>query len=404
MTKISLTALYHINRYILGIMTLMLTCSVDALAKNNCNSNASSINPYIATNSGIGGTGGPQLEMGGVGGTGNTEGGIGGTGIEAKDGGIGGTGIIGIITGFASICVNDVEIHYDASTPVSVDGQPFTIHDLAVGQVIAARAVGAGHEFTARNIAVFHAAVGPISDLDPGTGELYVLAQTVQVRQSQDQDNFSRLKAGDWVQISGHRLAGNVIIASRIDSISPLEEARIKGHVTRVDANGFEVNGTRIINHDLPINIMQGMEVLVVGRWDGAYLEAQYVQTEPTRQSIGDVEHVIMEGYIHALNDEEFNLNGHMVTLDSNAQIEGNARGDLKQDQLLQLSGRLDADQRIVAEHIELKKEFPVQFHESDHTGQTDSDGEDKKHHAENELEIKSTDESESSPAAVIVM
>ena len=396
MTKISLTALYHINKYVLGIVTLMLTCSVDALAKNNCNANTSSINPTIVTNSGIGGTGAPQLQMGGVGGTGSAEGGIGGTGIVAEDGGIGGTGIIGIITGFASICVNNVEIHYDANTLVSVDGQPSTVHDLAAGQVIAAHTVGAGHEFTARNIAVFHAAVGPISNLNPGAGELHVLAQTIQIGQSQDQDKFSSLKAGDWVQVSGHRLADNIIVASRIESILPLAEARINGHVTRVDAKGFEVNGTWI-SHELPINITQGMEVLVVGRWDGAYLEAQHVQTEPTRQSIGNVKHVIIEGYIHALNDEEFNLNSQVITLDSDAKIAGSARGDLKEDQLIQLSGRLDADQGIIAEHIELKQEFPVQFSVNDDISQPDSSSEDKKHQAENELEIKFPEGSESS-------
>jgi hypothetical protein len=29
-----------------------------------------------------------------------------------------------VITGFASICVNGVEVHYDANTPVSINGQP----------------------------------------------------------------------------------------------------------------------------------------------------------------------------------------------------------------------------------------------------------------------------------------
>ena len=141
MRKISLTAIYRSSTHILSIIALTLLYSVSALAKNNCDTNASLINPAILTHSGIGGTGtamaqsgigGTGLLDGGTGGTGNPEGGIGGTGNVANDGGIGGTGIIGIITGFASICVNGVEIHYDINTPVSVDGQLSIARDLAV--------------------------------------------------------------------------------------------------------------------------------------------------------------------------------------------------------------------------------------------------------------------------------
>ncbi|UUZ77687.1 DUF5666 domain-containing protein [Polaromonas sp. P1(28)-13] len=76
---------------------------------------------------------------------------LGGTGIS--EGGIGGTGIVGVITGFASICVNGVEVHFDAGTPVSDNGQPGSARQLAVGQVVAVRAAGAGAEVSARNIA-----------------------------------------------------------------------------------------------------------------------------------------------------------------------------------------------------------------------------------------------------------
>ena len=55
-------------------------------------------------------------DSGGIGGTGITaEGGIGGTGAPAATE----LGIIGVIDGFGSICVNGVEVDYDASTPVS---------------------------------------------------------------------------------------------------------------------------------------------------------------------------------------------------------------------------------------------------------------------------------------------
>lgn len=404
MIKISLTAAYHISAYLLRIVTLLLICSANALAKNNCESNASPINPAILGQSGIGGTGiygrggdvtvsdsgigGTGISDGGVGGTGNTESGIGGTGSVASDSGIGGTGIVGTITGFASICVNGIEIHYDDNTPVSVDGRSSTVRDLALGQVVAMRTIGTGHEFTARNIAVVHAAVGPISSFNTETRELQVLGQTIQIGQSRNQDHFSSLKAGDWIQVSGHRLAGGTIVASRIESIEPLAEARIVGHVTHMDANGFEVNGTRIDHaaQPLPTDLVQGMEVRVAGHWDGAHLQAQHIQAEPTRQSIGNVEHVVIEGYVHALTDKEVNLSNRTITLDSNAHMSaGHSRGDLRQDQRIQVSGRLGTDQRVIAEHIELKHESPVQLLERYDRSQTNGGSKDKKHHLENE-------------------
>lgn len=408
MTKISLAAAYHISIYLSRIVTLLLICSVSALAKNNCETNASQINPANFAHSGIGGTGSPIAQSGiggtgihdgGTGGTGNQESGIGGTGSVASDGGVGGTGIIGIITGFASICANGIEIHYDVDTPVSIDGRLSTVRDLAVGQVIAVRAPGAttGHELTASHIAVIHAAVGPISHLNPETRELYVLGQAVQVGQLKDHGNFSNLKTGDWVQVSGHRLSSGIIVASRIESTTPqLAEAGINGYVTQIDAKGFEVNGTRI-DHDaqlLPV-ITQGMEVRIVGHWDGAHLKAQHIQIEPTRQSIGNVEHLVIEGYIHALDDKGLNINNQAIAFESAQISAGNTRSDFRLDQRIQISGRLGTDQRVIAERIELKHESPVQLQERNDRSQTDGRG--NKKNLENEPEIKPAKGNESS-------
>ncbi len=88
MTPISLAAAYHISAYLSRIVILLLICSVIALAKNNCETNASQINPANFTHSGIGGTGAP-IAQSGMGGTGIQDGGTGGTGNQES--GIGGT-------------------------------------------------------------------------------------------------------------------------------------------------------------------------------------------------------------------------------------------------------------------------------------------------------------------------
>lgn len=395
-----MTAIYRSSLPILSFIALTFVCSVSAFAKNYCDNDTSTINPVILANSGIGGTGTTQSGIGGTGfrdgetsGVGNLEGGIGGTGIVVSDGGIGGTGIIGIITGFASICVNGIELHYGNNTLVSVDGRLSTIRDLAVGQVIAARSLETGHQLTAQSIAIIHAAVGPISRVNTEMREMHLLGQIIQVDPSRDHGNFSNLETGDWVQVSGHRLSNGTIVASRIEIILPLAEARLNGHVTQIDAQGFEVNGTRI-NHDanlLPVGIAQGMEVLVAGHWDGVSLDARHIQTEPTRLSIGNVEHIIIEGYVHATTDKELNLSDRIIILDPSTQIAGDATGDLKLDQLIQISGRLDADQRISAERIELVQELPVQIQEMYERSQMDGYNNANRDSSDNESDVKSS-------------
>jgi len=107
-------------------------------------------------NGGMGGTGAPLPQRpGGTGGTGAVadgvdgtfidNGGVGGTGAPTlRPGGTGGTGIVGTITGFASICVNGLEVHFGKDVPVSENGAPASSAHLAIGQVVAVEACKQG--------------------------------------------------------------------------------------------------------------------------------------------------------------------------------------------------------------------------------------------------------------------
>ena len=122
------------------------------------------------------------------------EGGIGGTGAcpsAPDDDGrhrrhrhlrlAGDTGIIGTITGFASICVGGVEIHYARRHAVEIDGQPATTAPLAVGQVVEVIAGGTGSEVRAQQISVRHVVSGPVTRIDAERNEIDVIGQTVQL-------------------------------------------------------------------------------------------------------------------------------------------------------------------------------------------------------------------------------
>lgn len=434
--KLALTILPSLIVPGLLLCVSMLIHPATLQAKNNCDG-ATLINPAIALQSGIGGTGsavshsgiggtgikpegiggtgntasalpqsgiggtGARIASGGIGGTGIDEGGIGGTGhrnsgiggtgsTAQQGGGIGGTGIIGTITGFASICVNGLEIHYDPETPVSIDGRPASARELAAGQVVIARAMGSGIEMTARNIAVVHAAVGPISSLNHESRELRVLGQTIHVG-GQAHGSLSGLKAGEWVQISGHRLPDGSIAASRIESMPAHIEARISGHVTHVHATGFEINGTHI-QHDpnsRPAGLAKGMEVMVAGQWDGAHLKAQHIQTELTRHQFGSVSHVVIEGYVHGIRGKELNLSNRTITI-SEAQTSGTTKDELKPGRLIQMSGRVNEDQRVVADRIETKSDIPVQIQDRIDRTPLEGNNLDRRNNADTEPELKS--------------
>ena len=143
---------------------------------------ASLLNPQLIEQ-GIGGTGAPQAR--GIGGTGMPidRGGIGGTGAPIAaarllpDAGVGGTGIVGVISGFASVCVNGVEVHYNAQTPVSYNGTPAKLGDLAVGHTVVMTADLVGGQLRARGIAAFDLVSGPVDRFDPATQRVQVMGQ-----------------------------------------------------------------------------------------------------------------------------------------------------------------------------------------------------------------------------------
>src|SRR5262249_44911542 len=146
------------------------------------------------------------------------EGGIGGTGAIAGD-----IGLVGVITGFGSICVNGVEVHYDSGTPVTVNGQPAAADALALGQTVAVRAAGAGNEARAQAISVLDAAVGPVTAVDRIAGIVHVVGQGVRLSPSTvfapglTRAAVRAASAGETLRISGLRASDGTIVATRVE-------------------------------------------------------------------------------------------------------------------------------------------------------------------------------------------
>ncbi|UUZ69614.1 DUF5666 domain-containing protein [Polaromonas sp. P2-4] len=201
---------------------------------------------------------------------------------------------------------------------------------------------------------VIHAAVGPLEAPDTATGAFRILGQTARAL---NPDDLSGLKAGDWVRVSGHRLAQGEIAASRIEPIAAQPQAQLNGSVGSIDADSLMVNGTRVRfgAQPLPAGLAPGREVLISGSWDGSTLQAERVQPDPTRDGLGRVERVVFEGYVHTLGERELSLGLGPLTLSPDMQIVGGSAAQLAVNRRVQVSGRVGADQRVTIERLELR-------------------------------------------------
>ncbi len=272
---------------------------------------------------GIGGTGhqDTESESGGIGGTGvqaaaNSADGIGGTGRSSGDpdeGGIGGTGvyreadsgIVGVVTGFASICVGGREIHYDSETPVTIDGARSPAAVLAVGQVVEIAATSTSNALLIR---VRHEVEGEVSAVDTARNQVTVLGQTVLLKSTTwtDFENGPALaeaamfNVGDQVRVGGFRDQSDAVVASRVEVLDTAVPG-LRGTVRDVGEDFVVVSGVRVRAANL-LSARVGDQLRVEGVWDGSALQARRVIAEPALPFGGRIEKLQLEGIVRPSN------------------------------------------------------------------------------------------------------
>jgi hypothetical protein len=186
--------------------------------------------------------------------------------VTVTDRGIGGTGIVGVVTGFASVCVDGLEVAYTAITQVDLAGTSAGPADLRAGQVVAIDASARDAGLYARKISVRYEVVGPVQAVG-GDGVLSVAGQRVLT--DGVAGDPSALRTGDWAAVSGLRRPEGAIVATRIDRTMP-------GPITvhgRLDAKGDTlVIGGLAIGGDAASHTLVGQFVTANGRYDGSAL------------------------------------------------------------------------------------------------------------------------------------
>lgn len=235
---------------------------------------------------GIGGTGiGAGVEPGGTGGTGVDPGGIGGTGQRAEAE----IGVLGVITGFGSICVNGIEVHYDAGTPVAFNGDLSSAKALGIGQVVSVLAVGAGTQARARWIDIVESAVGPVTAVENASSLLQVNKERIRIEPSTvfgpgfNRTQLASAQIGDILRVSGLRNAEGIIVATRVETAPPgtralaaeaadpnLGRFLVQGYVSDVGSQAVRVGPTRFrVAPDLESQLARGQLVRLEGRSEG---------------------------------------------------------------------------------------------------------------------------------------
>lgn len=230
--------------------------------------------------------------------------GIGGTGApttQLAERGIGGTGIIGVITGFASVCLAGREVALPAGVPVEIGGVPADPRALRAGQVAAIEAGGSG-VLTARRIAIRYEVSGPIESVT--ADRVQVAGQPVLL----GPDTWLRTPPaiGQWVAVSGLRNATGAVVATRLDLVST-RTVLIHGIVQRID--GEYRLGTLPLRPPPGDLLVPGLPVSVTGVYgdDGfqaASVTRDLLVADPGAYFGTYTSNFIVEGYAQPINGQ----------------------------------------------------------------------------------------------------
>ena len=239
---------------------------------------------------------GPVCQVGPDGGPVVAERGIGGTGAPTRiaERGIGGTGIVGVVTGFASICLAGHEVALPADVPIEIGGAASNQQALRAGQVAAVEAAGPADALYARRVTVRYEVEGPIEMIAPDrlqvAGQIVLLSPETWLRTAP--------ALGQWVAVSGLRDPTGAIAATRLDLVST-RTFLVHGVVQQVEG-GYRIGTLPVVAG--PDVLVPGLPVSITGVYDEGILRAASVApdllaSDPVAYFGGYTSSFILEGF-----------------------------------------------------------------------------------------------------------
>lgn len=286
----------------------------------------------VAADRGMGGTG---IGSGGASGADNR--GMGGTGAVARNGdrGMGGTGIIGVVTGFGSICVNGYEIELAESTRVTVEDLPAAQGDIRLGHVVEVEAVNEGGRLTAAAVNVRMAVAGPVESVAPDGVTAVVAGQTVRSSALAPRGEFARLRVGEWVAVSGLRRGDDVVVATSLAALPQAGRDVLVAGPVRIDPDGrHRIGGMALADSKLAA----GQTAVARGTLAGATLVAGTALPDMPPDFAARVANLSVEGFATAVGAGQVQVGTITAGITQNV-LASALRADLG-GQVVQLEGR----------------------------------------------------------------
>jgi len=301
---------------------------------NGLAAQAYAVGACLATEGGFGGTG-HESSRGKL-----SEGGLGGTGHEAAptrpinqsastEGGLGGTGLIGVITGFGSICVDGHDIELDKETRVIAQNDSATGAKLALGQTVEVIASPKRGRLTAQTVSITRTLSGPATEYRKDDQTLYVLGQPVDTSESVlvGANLLDSLASGNVrANISGQWRVDGVLAATRIELVKSrrANSASISGPVAMTDNNQLRIGNVNIV---IPraARLQSGSSVRIRGEWRNGKLYAKRVQPIKPLLLASNAKHIVWEGYLR-VTQEGYRAAPFILRIDPGTRIDRIAR------------------------------------------------------------------------------
>ena len=291
-------------------------------------------------------------------------------------GGIGRTGIAqGPISTFGSIVVNGVR--YDTSSAnFTINGAPGGSQDeLRVGQVVTVSGSidDNGVDGDADEVEFDDNVTGSIESIDPVTGQIVVLGQTVLISPETSFDfrispaSIDGLAIDDIIEISGLVDASGRITATRIESKAGETEFEVKGIVSNLDTASllFDINSLTVDYSAATLENFSGgtissgdvVEAKGTSFGAGGELVATRVEREDGLAGVADGVHIEIQGFITRFQSaEDFDVTGLPVTTTTSTIYEGGVKGDLALNVKVEVEGDVNASGVLVATKVDIRR------------------------------------------------
>ncbi|MFK8053026.1 MAG: DUF5666 domain-containing protein [Woeseiaceae bacterium] len=290
-------------------------------------------------------------------------------------GGIGRNGIaVGPISTFGSVVVNGVTYNTDSAT-FTVNDQPGTQSDLAVGDVITV--VGTidsnGTTGTANTVMYDDVVKGPVESVDLLASSLVVLGQTVLVRpETSFDDSFSPVSldgvsVGQIIEVSGQFDADGNIVATRLEPKPAGTQFEVHGIVSGLDSANMTFNLSNLVvdysaatlDNFTGGQISEGdfVEAKGLSLSGSGVLLATAVELESLVPDTAPDDRVEVEGFIDRFSSAtDFDVAGFTITTTANTVYEGGDAADLGLNIKVEVEGDVDANGIVVATKVDIRR------------------------------------------------